>query len=149
MAKFYLNIKFYGTINDPLPVLPGNEQDLGHESIVNTYLFYQVCKTFLPKTGVLNGSCIITKSLPNLWQNFNWDTSFRRKCLKLRCHGFLHWQIGLLNRQCYAPCTLGKTSGCRLCFHDQDLPHCLVKQARDNLWCYKIFCLNKTLQNIW
>ena len=43
---FYLNIKFYGTINDSLPVLPGSEQDLCHENIdlVNTYLFYQVCK---------------------------------------------------------------------------------------------------------
>ena len=30
-------------IHDPLSVLPGNEQDLGHESIVNTYVFYQVC----------------------------------------------------------------------------------------------------------
>ena len=30
--------------NDPLPVLPGNEQDLAHGNIVNTYLFYQVCK---------------------------------------------------------------------------------------------------------
>ena len=30
----------------PSPVLPGNEQDLCHENIylVNTYLFYQVCK---------------------------------------------------------------------------------------------------------
>ena len=44
LAEFYLNIKFYGIINDPLPVLPGNEQDLGHENIVNTYLFNQVCK---------------------------------------------------------------------------------------------------------
>ena len=46
LAKFYLNIKFYGTINDPLPVLQGNEQGLYHENIdlVNTYLFYQVCK---------------------------------------------------------------------------------------------------------
>ena len=35
--------KFYLTINDPLPVLPGNEQDLGHKNLVNTYLFYQVC----------------------------------------------------------------------------------------------------------
>ena len=41
---FYLNIKFCGTINDPLPVLPGSEQDFGHENIVNTYLCYQVCK---------------------------------------------------------------------------------------------------------
>ena len=32
------------TINDPLPVLPGNEQDLDHTKTVNTYLFYQVCK---------------------------------------------------------------------------------------------------------
>ena len=38
--------KFYLIINDPLPVLPGNEQDLGHENIVNTYLFYQVCKVY-------------------------------------------------------------------------------------------------------
>ena len=28
----------------PLPVFPFNEQDPGHENIVNTYLFYQVCK---------------------------------------------------------------------------------------------------------
>ena len=27
-----------------MPVLPGNDQDLDHENIVNTYLFYQVCK---------------------------------------------------------------------------------------------------------
>ena len=44
LAKLYLNLKLYGTINDFLPILPGNEQDLGHEYIVNTYLFYQVCK---------------------------------------------------------------------------------------------------------
>ena len=43
-GKVYLNVKFYGTINDPLPALPGNEQDLCHENIVNTYLFYQVCR---------------------------------------------------------------------------------------------------------
>ena len=40
LAKFYLNI------NDPLLVLLGNEQDLGHENIVNTYLFYQVSKVY-------------------------------------------------------------------------------------------------------
>ena len=40
LAKFYLNI------NDPLPVLPGNEQDFGQENIVNTYLFYQVWKVY-------------------------------------------------------------------------------------------------------
>ena len=36
LAKFYLNIKFHDTINDPLPVLPGNEQDLSHKNMVNT-----------------------------------------------------------------------------------------------------------------
>ena len=44
LAKFYLNI------NNPLPVLPGNEHNLCHENIdldlVNTYLFYQVCKLY-------------------------------------------------------------------------------------------------------
>ena len=44
LAKFYLTIKFHGTINDPVPVLPGDEQDFGHTNIVNTHLFYQVCK---------------------------------------------------------------------------------------------------------
>ena len=51
-GKVYLNITFYGTINDPLPVLPGNEQDLGNENIVNIYLFYQVCNMH---------------TLPNIW----------------------------------------------------------------------------------
>ena len=46
LAEFYLNIKFPGTINDPLPVLPGNEHDLSHKNMVNTYLFYQVCKVY-------------------------------------------------------------------------------------------------------
>ena len=40
LSKFYLNIKFHG----PLPILPGNEQDLNHKKMVNTYLFYQVYK---------------------------------------------------------------------------------------------------------
>ena len=39
-----LTIKFHGTMNDPLPVLPDNEQDLGHENIVNIYLLNQMCK---------------------------------------------------------------------------------------------------------
>ena len=38
--------KLYLTINDPLPVLSGKEQDLGHEYTVNTYLFYKVCKVY-------------------------------------------------------------------------------------------------------
>ena len=40
--------KVYLAINDPLPVLLGNEQDLFHENIdlVSTYLFYQVCKVY-------------------------------------------------------------------------------------------------------
>ena len=37
-------VKFYLGVNDPLPALPGNDQDLDHENIVNTYVFYQVCK---------------------------------------------------------------------------------------------------------
>ena len=52
MAKLYL------IINEPLPFLLGNEQDLG---LIN----------FLLKTGVLDDSCIITKSMPNLCQIFN------------------------------------------------------------------------------
>ena len=45
LAKIYLfsikhlaklTIKFHDTINEPLTVLPGNEQDLGHENIVKT-----------------------------------------------------------------------------------------------------------------
>ena len=37
----HLNIKFHGTRNNLLPVLPGNEEDIGHENIGKTYLFYQ------------------------------------------------------------------------------------------------------------
>ena len=74
------------SINVPLPVLPGNEQDLGHGNIhlVNTYLFYQewqsalletslpmyrsydILASDIPKTDILDGYYIITKSLPNL-----------------------------------------------------------------------------------
>ena len=38
--------KDFLTINYDLPVLPDNEQNLCHENIdlVNTYLFYKVCK---------------------------------------------------------------------------------------------------------
>ena len=43
-GKVLFKHKFYGTINDFFNVLPGNEQDLGHENLVNTYLFYQVSK---------------------------------------------------------------------------------------------------------
>ena len=43
-GKVLFEHKILCTINDLLPVLPGNEQDLGNENIVNTYLFYQVCK---------------------------------------------------------------------------------------------------------
>ena len=60
----HLTIKFHGTRNNLLHVLPGNEEDLGHENIGKTYLLYQdqsaKCKeimrpwlqTSLPKTGV-------------------------------------------------------------------------------------------------
>ena len=59
------------------------------------------------------------RSLCNLWLRFALHTSFRQKCLKLRCHDFsaltsLHWQTSLQNRQCHALCTLGKTSKCWL-----------------------------------
>ena len=37
----HLTVKFHGTTNNVLPVLPGNEQDLGHENIGKIYLFYQ------------------------------------------------------------------------------------------------------------
>ena len=102
------------TINDPLPILPGNEQDLDHKNIVNTYLFDQVCKVHdivsfgdqysnAEKLWHLSFrhfclklvSWMITTLIPNLCQNFvktlkkfNWDTSFRQKCLKLRYHDF-------------------------------------------------------------
>ena len=36
--------KFYFSINDIFSILPGNEQEPGHENIGNTYLFHQVCK---------------------------------------------------------------------------------------------------------
>ena len=90
--------------------------------------------------------------MAKFWQKFGndtvtiQDTSFRQKCLKLRYEAFhIYWQTGLQDRQYHAPCTLSKTSSCwlDLCFHDKDLAHFLVKQARDHLW------LNKTLPNIW
>ena len=36
--------KFYLTINDHLPVLPVNDQDLDHENIVNTTCFTKCAK---------------------------------------------------------------------------------------------------------
>ena len=36
--------KFYFIINDPLPVLLGNEQDLGHENTVNIACFTKYAK---------------------------------------------------------------------------------------------------------
>ena len=113
LAKFYLDIQFYGTIKYPLPVLPGNEQDLCHENIhlVNTYLFYQVCKVhdivclgdqFVKIKKVSHFSfrhfCLKLVSQLNFWQSFVkkfgndtvtiQDTSFRQKCLKLKCEAF-------------------------------------------------------------
>ena len=41
LAKFYLNIKFYGT-NGPLLVLTGNEQVLGHENMVMMQLPFKI-----------------------------------------------------------------------------------------------------------
>ena len=36
--------QIFGKVLFTLPVLPGNDQDLDHENMVNTYFFYQVCK---------------------------------------------------------------------------------------------------------
>ena len=50
-GKFnHLTIKFHGTKNNLLPVLPGNEEDLAHESIGKTYLFYQDQSTHAKKS---------------------------------------------------------------------------------------------------
>ena len=116
MAKFYLNIKLYDTINDPLPVLPGNEQDLCHENLdlVNTYLFYQVRKVhdidYLRNQSAniwkashlsIRHFCLnlvsqlnFVKDLAKFWQKIGndavtiQDTSFRQKCLKPRYEAF-------------------------------------------------------------
>ena len=134
---------------------------LGHKNTVYTYLFYQVCKVHdivcfgdqcsnAKKSWYLSFKhfCLKLVSQLQFCERFGndivtiQDTSFRQKCLKLRYHDFSaleYWSL----KQCHSLCTLGKTSKCWLCFHDQDLDHCLVKQARDYLW------LNKTLPNIW
>ena len=67
--------KFYLTINDPLPVLPGNEQDLCHENIdlVNTNLFYQVCK--------VQDIVCFRDQYSNAEKS--WHLSLRHFCLKL------------------------------------------------------------------
>ena len=67
-------------IFDPLPVSPGNEQDLGHENIVRVHDMYVLETsllmekshgTFLPKTGVSIcfcqrfGSDLIMMQLPS------------------------------------------------------------------------------------
>ena len=89
--------KFYFLCNDPLLILPGNKQDLGHENIVSTYLFYQVCKV----NGIVcfgDQSTNAEKSWYLIFRHFclklvSWmvtalDTGFRQKCPKLRCHDF-------------------------------------------------------------
>ena len=73
LAKLYLNIKFHGTINDPLPVLPGSEQDFSHKNMVNTYLFYQVC--------IVHDIVCFGDQFPNAEKS--WHLSFRHFCLKL------------------------------------------------------------------
>ena len=87
-------------------------------------------QTVLPKSGVLDGNCIITIFLSKICQIFNknlvidtvaiQDTSFRQKCLKLRCEAF--YTLGRLvskKDNVMHLCTLGKTSRCwlDLCFH--------------------------------
>ena len=56
-----------------MPVLPGNEQDFGHENIANTYMFYQVCKVH---------DIVLETSLP-MQRSHDHDTSFRHFCQKL------------------------------------------------------------------
>ena len=84
--------QFYLTIDDPLPVLPGDEPDLGHENIVNTYLFYQVCKVHdivcfgdqsvnAEKSRHLSFGYFFLKLVSHAVTTQ--DTSFRQKCLKL------------------------------------------------------------------
>ena len=72
---FQIFNKVLFNINDPLPCLLGNEQDLCHENIdlVNTYLFYQMCK-------VHDTVCLGEQSA-----NIKKDShlSFRHFCLKL------------------------------------------------------------------
>ena len=67
LAKLYLNI------NNPLSVLLGNEQDLSHKNMVNTYLFYQVCK--------VHDILCFGDQFPNAEKS--WHLSFRHSCLKL------------------------------------------------------------------
>ena len=66
-------------MNEPLPVLPGNEQDLGHENIVKTYLFYWDQSANAENSWHLSFrhfylklmSWMVTASLPNHCQIFN------------------------------------------------------------------------------
>ena len=52
--------KFCLSINDPLPVLPGGEQDLDHENKVNTYLFAKCARCM--KLSVLETSLPMQRS---------------------------------------------------------------------------------------
>ena len=65
---------------------------------------------------------------------FALHTSFRQKCLKLRCH----WQHSLQNWQCHALCTLGKTSKCWLGLW----PIWVVSHL---LWCPESWCYMEVL----
>ena len=102
-------VKFYLTRNDLLPVLPGNEQDLCHDSIdlVNTY--FTKCGARCMTLSVLETSLPMYRSYDTLASDIsapNWclnkifvkdlimisvtiqNTSSRQKCLELRCHEF-------------------------------------------------------------
>ena len=72
VTKLYLIIKFHGTKNYPLPVLPCNEQDLANENIVNTY---SVLETRLPMqkshdtlVSDISKTGVSIKLLSNFWQ---------------------------------------------------------------------------------
>ena len=64
-------------VNDPFPVLPGNEQDLGHQTTY-TFLFYKACK-------VHDTVCFGYKSAN---AEKSWHLSFWHFCQKL-----LSWMV--------------------------------------------------------
>ena len=105
----HLTITFHDTINNLLPVLPGNDQDLDHENIVKTYLFYQDQSANAEKSWHLSFRHFCLKLVS--WMVTEWDTSFRQKYLKLGCHHLVK-QVSL---------------DLDYVFMTQSLAHCLVK----------------------
>ena len=83
----------YLTINDPLPVLPGNEQDLGHQNIVNTCLFYEVCKVH----DILKANLPMQRSDNTVVQNW----SFRWQLCETPVFGRSQYNSGNVGRMIY------------------------------------------------